>query len=922
MADAPLPTGTTPGRLGDKIERTMMRFLLGVYNSTIGLLSQRIRAGIDRWTEQLETVMVEWYGPLVDDILASPSLTPSIRHLLERVRHPTSQVGAVVATVAAGGAASGIIGGAINPISRIVGHMIDIVVQSAVPDPTTLARLRWRGAFDAGYYDRSLKQLGIPDAYREWMEEIARPWLGAGDLFAHAHRFETSDGEARNHLFKLGYTIHEIDKLRDLTTFMPGPADLVRMGVREVWKPEVVAKWGYGADFPTQFGVEMKRLGDAEDWAHKFWYAHWMVPSVTMGLEMLHRQVITDAEFRELLLINDIPAGWRDKIEKIAYHPYTRVDTRRMFRLDVLGVDDVYNTYRDLGYDDEHAQNMTLFTVRDALEEERSVTKSDILMAYRLGRLSPGEARQGIIDAGYNAWVADIQIANVDVKRANELASETIGYVKTMYVNSQITRPDAVSQLAAISIPGSEVNRYIEEWDIARKAKMKRPTRAHYEEFFKSGLMSLDDYRRMLETFGYATWQVTLYLGKALQDKREKNEKEAERARKEREDVEKRTVTTAYQRDKAVLNVDIAEIATAIAETQIALGARRDRYDLDRSLAEEAISVDTLRRAAQADVDRFQIDVDMLGAEIDGLRIEIESRETEIVRIRENVLAAADETQIDALQAEIASLHTEIEHIQDTIAGQRTIITEERVTISQADVPAEVVSLTEEIDTLSIEIGEAYVLIDDIQTNIASWMEQAFLTDEIEMMDTIRSNVLHARLQIEQIQDIIAEHRVAITTAKARLRTLDVPENIQELVSDIDVLTISISREQAQIESLQTAIVEHRAQIEQEDRTERDDEILLQITILERQNEENQDAIRLLARDRDIARANLRRRREKLNRDVANLERVRNVVLVERQYNEDVAKMKRRLGEFRLNSMELREQLASLAVEYRTGVTS
>jgi len=922
MADAPLPPGTTPGRLGDKIERTMMRFLIRVYNSTIGLLSQRIRAGLDRWTEEIETTMVGYYGPILDQILESPDLSPQIRHLLERIRHPTSQAGWLLAVQIAGMAASGTISGAVNPIARKVGHWVDAWARSAIPDPNTLASLLWRGAFGDDTYYLYLRNLGIPPDMIETMKEIARPRLGVGDLYAFARRFQEDLAIARSELVKRGYDGPAIDKLQSLTEFMPGPADLVRMGVREAWRDDVAARWGYDADFPGQFAVEMRRLGDTENWAQKFWRAHWVLPSVTMGLEMLHRQVITDAEFAELLRISDIPAGWRSRIEQIAYIPYTRVDTRRMFRFGVLDESEVYQTYLDLGYDAEHAENMALFAILDATEEERAVTKADILTAYRLGRLSNADAHSALVDTGLNAWVASIQLANVDTKRANEIATERIGYVRTMYVNDYITRGSAVAQLGAVGIPGAEIDRYIAEWSVAREAKIKRPTRTNLASFFKRDIISHQAYHDMLWKLGYREPYITWYVQESLAEKAEGASKEAERARKEQEDIETRTVTTAYQRDKAILAVEMAELATAIAETQIAIGARGDRYQADRALATEAISVDTLRRTAQVDVDRIQTDIDALSIEIGQMRVEIDARETETARIRESLLEAAEGTQIAALQAEIALLRVEIEGIQDLIAGQRATVTEHKVTISEADVPPEVVSLTEEIDTLSVEIGEAYVLIEVLQTDIARWMEQAFTTEEVEPLDTIRANILHARLQIEQIQDIVAEHRVAITAAKVRLRALDIPPEIQALIADIDSLTISIRYGQVAIEQIQTAVVEHRAQIEQEDRTERDREILLQIAQLERENEESQDAIRLLERDRDVARGDLRRRREKRNRDIANLERVRNVVLVERQYDEDVAEMNRRLGELRLNSMELKEQLAGLTVEYRTGLAS
>jgi len=146
-----------------------------------------------------------------------------------------------------------------------------------------------------------------------------------------------------------------------LKTRLPSPSDIIRFAVREYWRPEISRPLGQWEEFPEEL-LKWTRKWGYEDWvAWAEWVAHWTLPSVTQGFEMLHRRVITRDELENLLKAQDITPFWREKLIAISYAPFTRVDVRRMFKLGVLNRDQVYSAMLDIGYDPWKAEQMTKF---------------------------------------------------------------------------------------------------------------------------------------------------------------------------------------------------------------------------------------------------------------------------------------------------------------------------------------------------------------------------------------------------------------------------------------------------------------------------------------------------------------------------------------------------------------------------------
>ena len=243
-----------------------------------------------------------------------------------------------------------------------------------------------------------------------------------------------------------------------------------------------------------------------------------------------------------------------------------------MYQIGVLSsAEEVVTAYMDIGYDAEKALKLTEFTLREYGEETRDASKSDVLVAYNLGRISHAEAMSLLTGIDYPEWIAEAYLAQVDLKRANRLADDLIKSVKTLYVGGQISRTDVVSQLSTIPLPSTEIDRYIEEWDITRKAKTKRPSRTDLRKMFLANILDEGDFRRELAGHGLAPTYVDWFIDQAKYDLAELARKENESAMKEAERLLTAAIKTDLDVELSGYNVLISQANVAIADIKLSM---------------------------------------------------------------------------------------------------------------------------------------------------------------------------------------------------------------------------------------------------------------------------------------------------------------------------------------------------------------
>ena len=326
-------------------------------------------------------------------------------------------------------------------------------------------------------------------------------------------------GENLTARFKdLGFNPTDAQSLSDLKFYIPGAQDLITMAVRDVFNPAIVEEFGQDQDFPEEFGTYAAQQGISDFWARKYWAAHWVLPSMQMGFEMLHRRVIDEDKLKRLMAAQDIMPGWRDDLIAISYRPYTRVDIRRMHDTGVLSEDEVYDAYRDIGYNDARARTLTDFTIElnrddpDPLEPLDGLTRSAVISAYKDGLIDRITA-EGLLKAegvGADARLIYLNDAELDIEK--ELRNDQSQTLLIEYENAAISLREAVGSLRALPLTPLEQEKVELKLRRITAKRTKLPSKADLQKLYKNSIIGKGTFKDEMERLGYPDRWVDDYI--------------------------------------------------------------------------------------------------------------------------------------------------------------------------------------------------------------------------------------------------------------------------------------------------------------------------------------------------------------------------------------------------------------------------
>jgi hypothetical protein len=413
-----------------------------------------------------------------------------------------------------------------------------------LPPPQTLISASWRGVEEDPNLSLYLERLGYNTLAQDALKSALRQPLRAEDIMELHRRGKISPAQQTQYLNGAGYDIEARAGLLNLQWRLPGAQDLIRFAVREVWNPEIAGKFQQEADFPQQFSDEARKSGMTDQVAKWYWSAHWDLPSISQGYDMVHRtvlqskdpdadtirlpsgatvqNVIGEKTLKLLLQAQDVMPFWRDKVTDIAYQPLTRVDVRRMYQLGVFTEDEVYRSYRDLGYSHENAMSLVAFTKvyygpedETGEEADRDWTKAEILDGYRKKIITTDQARLALREMSYAEAKIDFFLAREDLKAVQTRKQAYLDRWHSLYINGIAGAQDVYTNLGALGISQAEVDDLLPLWNLEQLQTVTRPTKAERLKWFKSGIITQATWESELRLDGYSDAYIAMYLADA-----------------------------------------------------------------------------------------------------------------------------------------------------------------------------------------------------------------------------------------------------------------------------------------------------------------------------------------------------------------------------------------------------------------------
>lgn len=364
--------------------------------------------------------------------------------------------------------------------------------------------------------DKIFTDLGKADIHPDFQQKyfdavLTKP--SSSDLVAYHLRQENKLADLDGDLKRIGIHPGFTDVYRTLADRIPPLADMITMAVREAFSPEIAKRFGQYEDFPKEFGKYAEQQGLSKEWSERYWAAHWGLPSVTQGFNMLHRGIIREDELQMLLRAQDVMPFWRDKLVEIAYRPFTRIDVRRMYKEGVLDEKGVYQAYLDLGYQDEKAQKMTEFVISQTLSSMSKFTTADVVKAYTDRMIDKSDTRTLLRMLGVRSADVSYILSTADYKKEWELSEAKIRAIRNLYKRGEYEENQTRSELLRLDLPSEQVEVLMQQWWYEKKEDEPATwTKAETLRFLKVGLITQGRASKELQAMGYDSEHINVYL--------------------------------------------------------------------------------------------------------------------------------------------------------------------------------------------------------------------------------------------------------------------------------------------------------------------------------------------------------------------------------------------------------------------------
>lgn len=639
--------------LGGAVQFGVANALSWLIEHTGNALGTFLGSGLVGFLEQIEPHLVEYYSPLIDELLQLDDIPPFFKTFLENIQNPEHEAGALVAQSvlgsAAGATTSTFLAAALSGLTFAANRRWE-PARPVLPDAMAML---WRKHLSSEVAKGWMRDLGWSETLIDQYEHVLRPRPGIPDLIAWAWRVNQDPETIRGELGLRGYESDDVDKYMELAKRIPSPGDLVTFALREVWRPDLRPEL-LSPDAPGKFYELMEKQGYDQETAEDYWASHWRLPSAAQGFEMFWRlPEFTEAELRKLLVRLDILPAYQDELIKIAYHPITRVDVRRMHATGQISPEDLPTRYEAIGFSPENAEMMAEFTIAYNAGTDTEYTKSEVLKAYRTRMIEPDITLLLLKDIGLSDDYAIFLMAMEDYKQDLAIQAQQIDIIEDRYVRHEIDATTARGRLAGLNLKGAHIERLMEEWGIRRRAKIALPTRSNITEFYKDGVITAQTARLELAKRRYPEYAIDWWLHSWDQQIAEAAQKEAERAQAEEERMAKAKFRTSRSVALAKLGRTIAELNLLIAETKLAIHDMegRDEYEIIRGQI-----ADLYESLWQATTDAER---EAIHAQIDALYARVGLLDSDIVAAERNIIVA--KRDIKGLQLEKAQLPVVLE---------------------------------------------------------------------------------------------------------------------------------------------------------------------------------------------------------------------------------------------------------------------
>lgn len=328
----------------------------------------------------------------------------------------------------------------------------------------------------------------------------------------------------------------------ELAKVVPTPNDLIRFMVRDAADMTVVEQYRLDEGFKDKYGAQIQKWAEAQgvepDVFLYSWRSHWEIPSNTQLYEMVRRlrpdrpavvawdkeaeaitpggaeltlgprpTVVTVADVKRAMEVNDLMPGWVDPSLEVSYAPITRTDAIRAYMIGAFTSERLYHAFRDNGYNDEDAKTLLRVFEQDKARRISNQTGTwtirKVVRYYKAGGITRAQAAAFLYPLQPDSVAIEAVLAAADAELDADTRQARIKGLRRGYFVGEYSEKEVITSLAEWGVDRRQVDRLLVMWTVTRDTRFKELTVTQITDLAKKGLLTAVEMHRRLMNLGY-----------------------------------------------------------------------------------------------------------------------------------------------------------------------------------------------------------------------------------------------------------------------------------------------------------------------------------------------------------------------------------------------------------------------------------
>jgi len=327
-----------------------------------GWLSGVLSWGIELFFDILSKAAAPKLTPFIEAMEATGKVPPELQPLLNEIKEPTGEVGAMFAQSAGGALIGGALGKIIDATFLPLAYAFNAKTLNVMLTLDQYLGGWLRGKVSDSELHEFLSFAGLRDYEKNLLKELTQVRLDPMSVITAWRRDKPKYEKLFTDLKDQGWTEDRIEALKFFTLYYPSAAELIHWTAREVFEPEMVSKYGLTAGMDKLRREDFYKAGMDDTQINNHWIAHWEHASWMQVVEMLHRGIITEQDVKDWFPLVEVAPYWAENLIKTAYTWPTRVDVRRWWDMRTIDEPRLKKLYEGMGYRGENLDDYIRWT--------------------------------------------------------------------------------------------------------------------------------------------------------------------------------------------------------------------------------------------------------------------------------------------------------------------------------------------------------------------------------------------------------------------------------------------------------------------------------------------------------------------------------------------------------------------------------